>query len=187
MKDDIVSRAAAFAAKAHSGAKRKGNGMPYILHPMEDAVIVSTITDDPEIIAAALLHDTVEDTDVTAEDIEREFGARVASLVAHETENKRREMRPEDSWKIRKEESLEVLKNGPRETKILWLGDKLSNIRAIARSYDEIGFKFFELFHQKDPEQQGWYYKTVLEYLSDFDGCPAYEEYKTLVRHVFGE
>lgn len=187
MNDDTVSRAAAFAAKAHSGTVRKGNGLPYILHPMEDAVIVSTMIDDQDVIAAALLHDTIEDTDVTYEDIEREFGVRVASLVAHETEDKRPGIPPEESWRIRKEESIEVLRAASRETKILWLGDKLSNMRSFAQLYDESGYEFLKLFHQKDPEQQGWYYKTILDLLSELDAYPAYAEYKALVRHVFGD
>ena len=68
-------------------------------------------------------------------------------------ENKRREMRPEDSGKIRKEESLEVLKNGPRETMILWLGDKLSNIRSIQRDFVELGDEVWQRSNQKDPAE----------------------------------
>ena len=78
----MVSKAIVFATKAHEGQFRKATKIPYILHPMECAVIISGMTTDEEMIAAALLHDTVEDCDVTIEDIRREFGSRVAQFVA---------------------------------------------------------------------------------------------------------
>ena len=74
----MIEEAAAFAAQAHHGTFRKGTQIPYITHPMEAAVIVSGFTDDPEMIAAALLHDVVEDTGVTEEEIRERFGSRVA-------------------------------------------------------------------------------------------------------------
>lgn len=78
---DLVHCAVLFAAEAHRGEFRKGKAIPYILHPMEVAAITAGMTDDPEIIAAALLHDTIEDAGVSAEEIAAEFGPRVASLV----------------------------------------------------------------------------------------------------------
>ena len=107
---DIFDKAVIFAVKAHSGALRKGTGTPYILHPLEVAAIAGTLTKDPEILAACVLHDTVEDTKTTMEDIVSAFGERVAKLVASETEDKRGDMPPSDSWQIRKEESLRELK-----------------------------------------------------------------------------
>ena len=84
----MIRRAAAFAAKAHEGMMRKGSRIPYIYHPMEVALIVAQMTDDPEVIAAAYLHDVLEDTSVTPEKIQGEFGARVLSLVQAESEDK---------------------------------------------------------------------------------------------------
>lgn len=181
---NIFDRAVAFALKAHEGQKRKDGGV-YILHPLEDAAIVGTMTNDLEILAAAVLHDTVEDTPVTAEDILENFGERVAALVAHETEDKRPEMKPSDSWRIRKEESLAVLKDSGIETKMLWVGDKLSNMRSLSRAYDVLGERVFDRFNEKDPRQQRWYHETVLEYTKELADCPAYKEYKTLFDRVF--
>lgn len=73
----MIRKAAEFAAKAHEGAVRKGSRIPYIYHPMEAAVIVAQMTEDEEVIAAAYLHDVLEDTAVTAEQLEKEFGGRV--------------------------------------------------------------------------------------------------------------
>lgn len=64
---------------AHTG---RATRIPYIVHPLETALIASMLTNDEEILAAALLHDTIEDTDVTYEDLKQEFGTRVADLVA---------------------------------------------------------------------------------------------------------
>jgi (p)ppGpp synthase/HD superfamily hydrolase len=77
----ITLHATEFAALAHAGQERKYTGHPYVWHPISVAIKVASVTDDPEMIAAALLHDTVEDTDATHEDIANRFGARVATLV----------------------------------------------------------------------------------------------------------
>ena len=74
------------AAAAHSGMTRKGTGIPYLSHPVEAASIIAEMTDDQELIAAAVLHDVVEDTEVTAQELEEMFGSRVAHYVACETE-----------------------------------------------------------------------------------------------------
>ena len=67
---ELVSEAIAFAVKAHDGMRRKKSDAPYILHPMEAAVIVGTMTDDQNLIAAAALHDVVEDANITIDEIE---------------------------------------------------------------------------------------------------------------------
>ena len=103
---ELVSKAIVFAAEAHDGMRRKKSDAPYILHPMEAAVIVGTMTDDQNLIAAAALHDVVEDTDITIDEIGEKFGPRVKALVSSETENKRPELPSADTWRIRKEETL---------------------------------------------------------------------------------
>ncbi|MBR0113072.1 MAG: bifunctional (p)ppGpp synthetase/guanosine-3',5'-bis(diphosphate) 3'-pyrophosphohydrolase [Clostridia bacterium] len=182
---NLFDRAVEFAVKAHEGQLRKDKSL-FILHPLEVAVIAGTMTRDEAVLAAAVLHDTVEDTPVTADDILSNFGERVAELVASETEDKRPEQKASDTWLIRKEESLEVLKNCDDEgIKILWLSDKLSNMRAFVREYENVGDEFFSRFNQPDPEKQKWYFITIEELLSDLEGYGAYSEYKTLVHRLF--
>jgi len=182
--DGIFEKAVAFAFKAHSGQKRRAGGM-YVLHALEAATIVGTMTNDEEVLAAAVLHDTVEDTAVTAEEIKANFGERVAELVAHETENKRTGLDSKATWKIRKEESLNMLKESDIESKMLWLGDKLSNMRSIASDHERIGESVFEKFNQQDPKEQCWYYGTVLEYIKELSKYQAYKEYEFLFHKVF--
>lgn len=81
----MIREAAEFAEKAHRGAVRKGSDIPYITHPLETAVITSMMSDDDELIAAALLHDTMEDAGVSYEELKKHFGSHVADLVAEES------------------------------------------------------------------------------------------------------
>ena len=85
----MIEEAAAFAERVHRGTFRKGTAIPYIVHPMETAVIVSGFTDEEEMIAAALLHDVVEDAGVTGEELEERFGRRVKELVLAEERTQR--------------------------------------------------------------------------------------------------
>ena len=183
---ELVSEAIIFAAKAHDGMRRKKNKSPYILHPMEAAVIVSTMTNDQEVIAAAALHDVVEDAGIKMETIEEVFGARVRELVESETEDKRADRPPMETWKIRKEESLLVLKN-TEDLDVLrvWLGDKLANMRSLYREWKIEGDAMWNNFNQKDPKMQAWYYGTIAEYTSRLSETSAWIEYKTLTEMVF--
>ena len=106
----LMDRAIIFATRAHSGTYRKGTNIPYIVHPIEAAAIVSTITHDPDMIAAAVLHDVVEDTDATVEEIRFFFNDRIARLVEAESENKRKDLPPQETWMIRKMETLNFLR-----------------------------------------------------------------------------
>lgn len=181
----VLDQALAFAIKAHEGQFRKGTQIPYILHPMEAASIVGTMTTDDEIIAAAALHDVVEDTETTVNDVIALFGSRVGSLVASESENKREDLPAESTWKIRKQETLDHLKTAPIEVKMITLGDKLSNIRAIHRDYQAIGDELWQRFNQKDKREHYWYYSSIAQCISELDRFQAYKEYCELVDKTF--
>ena len=185
---ELVSEAIAFAVKAHDGMRRKKSDAPYILHPMEAAVIVGTMTDDQNLIAAAVLHDVVEDADVKIEEIEEKFGKRVRELVQSETEDKRADLPAGDTWRIRKEESLEVLKNTDDVAVLMvWIGDKLANMRAIYRSFKAEGEAMWQNFNQKNPSEQAWYYRSIAELTKALSDTSAWIEYKTLTELVFGK
>lgn len=187
MVENIINKAIQFATEAHKGVVRKGSKLPYILHPLEAGVIVSSMTNDENVIAAAILHDVLEDTDVTYEELKKEFGV-VADYVSAESENKRKELPPEATWKIRKQETIEHLQQETRkEIKIIALADKLSNIRSMYQDYQEVGDKLWERFHEKRKEEQGWYYKSLVTAMQDMDCYLAWQEYKVLVEKVFGE
>lgn len=182
----LMDRAIIFATRAHSGTYRKGTKIPYIVHPIEAAAIVATITDDPDMIAAAVLHDVVEDTDATVEEIRLFFNDHIAKLVEAESENKRKDLPPQDTWMVRKTETLEFLRDrADREAKILALADRLSNIRAIYRDQLEVGDRLWERFNEKRKERHGWLYRQVAEALSALSDTCAWQEYDDLVRKTF--
>ena len=184
---ELLSEAIEFAVKAHDGMRRRKSDSPYVLHPMEVAVIVGSMTDDQSVIAAAALHDVVEDAGITMDEIEERFGPRVKALVASETENKREDLPPEQTWYIRKSESLEVLKNSDDlDVLILWLGDKLSNIRSFYHAWVVEGDAIWERFHQSDIKMQAWYYRSIMKYTERLCDRLAWKEYKTLVELMFG-
>ena len=185
---ELVSEAIAFAVKAHDGMRRKKSEAPYILHPMEAAVIVGTMSDDQNLIAAAALHDVVEDAGITIDEVEERFGKRVRELVASETEDKRADLPPSDTWRIRKEESLAVLKNTDDiGVLMVWLGDKLANMRSIYRDWKVEGEAMWQRFNQKNVNEQAWYYSSIVKLTERLSDTSAWLEYKTLTELVFGK
>lgn len=184
---NLFEEALIYATVMHSGKVRKSTNIPYILHPLEVSQIISTITDDIEIIAAGVLHDVVEDTDGTLEEIRLRFGDRVATLVDSETENKYTSLDKSSTWKMRKSESLVKLNNAKDlGVKILWLADKLSNIRSMARLYSEKGAEVWNIFNQKDPLMHKWYYKSVAESIElDLNRTGAFKEFIKQINYLW--
>ena len=179
-------KALAFATEAHAGVMRKADGSPFILHPLEVACIVSTLTHDEDVLCAALLHDVVEDTSHELREIEEEFGERVAFLVDTETEDKRRDQPAADTWLIRKQESLAVLREADDEAVgMLWLADKLANMRSFVRLRARSGDAFWQGFNQKDKSKQAWYYREIRDILSPLSEHSAWKEYAALYDMVF--
>ena len=183
----LLNRAIVFAVRAHAGTERRGKGFPYIVHPMEAVAIVATMTSDQELLAAAALHDTVEDTDVTVEQIRAEFGERIASLVASESDTLEAGVSEEASWHARKQAAIDRLAHASRDAKIVALGDKLSNMRAIARDYASQGDALWNLFHAKDPKDHEWHYRGLADSLGELRDTFAYKEFLQLINQVFGK
>ena len=181
----VLDRAIIFAVKAHSGTERRGKGYPYIVHPMEAVEIVATMTADQELLAAAALHDTVEDTHVTVDQIREEFGDRVADLVASESDEMPAGVSEEDSWHSRKRAAIDRLSKESREAKMVALGDKLSNMRAIARDYAIMGDALWNIFHAKDPKDHEWHYRGLADALRELEDTSAYKEFENLINQVF--
>lgn len=184
---NMVNNAIAYATEKHSGTYRKGRMIPYIFHPLEAANITATLTSDPEVIAASVLHDTIEDTDATYDDILDKFGQRVADYVMSETEDKMRGLPAEQSWKARKQATIDHLKNETDiNVKILVLSDKLSNLRQLYIDYNEVGEELWQRFHQHDPWQHKWYYTELCDCFKELSCFPAYDEYCWRLSMVFG-
>ena len=178
----MINKAREFATKAHEGQVRKGTNRPYIVHPIEVGDIVSSMTQDAEVISAALLHDTIEDCEhVSRMLLAEEFSERVANMVAQESEDKSK------TWMERKRATIEHIRNAPHEVKLICLADKLSNIRDIDRDYPVVGDELWNRFRMKDKDTIGWYYKGVRDSLEDtLNTLKPYEEYCMLIKKNFG-
>lgn len=178
----MVNKAIKFATKAHEGQLRKGTQRPYIVHPVEVGDIVSSMTQDAEVISAAVLHDTIEDCEgISRTMLAQEFSERVANMVAQESEDKSK------TWMERKKATIEHIKTAPYEVKMICLADKLSNMRDIDRDYPVYGEELWNRFRMKDKDTIGWYYKGVRDSLADaFEGEEPFEEYCRLIDKNFG-
>ena len=184
---ELLDRAIGFAVRAHSGTERRGKGFPHIVHPMEAVAIVATITPDQEMLAAAALHDVVEDTDFTIGDIRSAFGERIASLVEKETDIEIAEMDSSKSWHARKQAAIDRLAETPRDAKIVAMGDKLSNMRAIARDYSKVGDDLWNLFHVTDRSEHEWHYRGLADSLRELSDTEAFQEFESLIDKVFSK
>ena len=184
LETQFFDKAVKFDVEAHQGTERRGKGYPYIIHPMEAASIVATITNDQEMLAAAILHDTVEDTDVTIEQIRECFGDRVAELVQRETAPLDESL----TWREKKTTQVGQLADASYDSKVVALGDKLSNMRGIAWDYRKIGDEVWKLFHAPNGKSDvEWYYRSLAKAMSELSETLAYQEFENLLEEVFGE
>lgn len=180
----LLNDAIAYAVLMHRQGLRKGTTMPYIVHPLEVMHILEVMTGDKHLMAAGVLHDVVEDTDATIENVYAKFGEEVGALVAGHTE-----MHKEDPWEKRKQEALAHLAQAEEREQMLVLADKLANVRAIARDYARYGEDLWQRF-KRGKDVQSWYYHAAVKAMAalEFDSAaaPFYKEFEDKVNEVFG-
>ena len=181
LNTELLYRAIVFAVRAHAGTERRSKGFPYIVHPLEAVGIVATMTSDQELLAAAALHDVVEDTDITLEQIRDEFGEHIAALVAAETDELYPEVHDVESWRKRKQAAIDRLASASLGAKMVALGDKLSNMRAIARDYAVQGDELWNRFRSKDRKDHEWHYRGLADSLRELHDTFAYKEFVQLI------
>ena len=177
-ESNLIRKALEFAAKAHRTQVRIGTDIPYIVHPMEAALILTRAGASDSLIAAALLHDTLEDTNTTEQELEDVFGETVVKLVRYMTRN------DDLDWFENRQHSIDKLGTSSREEMLLFLADKVANLRSIAADYAEIGDKIWDRFN-KGCEDQKWYYANIAKGLSSLSDVAAYHEYVLLVDRIF--
>lgn len=183
--ENIFEKACLYALEKHKNQRRK-DGSIYILHPFEVATIVSTVTKDEDVLAASILHDVPEECDVDIEEIRNLFGDRVSDIVRLETEPKFPNLSKKDSWKLRKEEAINRLHNSNDiGFKIVYLSDKLANIRSLYISYQTMGLDAFNKFNVKSIDDQAWYYYSVLNEVSELKDTDIYREYEIKINEIF--
>lgn len=174
----LIHKAIEFAAIRHKDQKRKGTELPYIVHPMEVMQILTENGCDKTVIAAGILHDTIEDTETTYDDILENFGKEIADIVASESEDKSK------SWKERKQTTIDSLPNESFETQLVCCADKLSNLRSMLWDYQKTGENLWERF-RADKENIQWYYNGIIESLSALEDYDMYQELKNTFYKLF--
>jgi (p)ppGpp synthase/HD superfamily hydrolase len=158
----VVEQAFRFAARAHRDHFRKASDLPYVVHPAAVALILQKAgVDDEDILAAALLHDTVEDTEATIEDVGNEFQERVVRLVSAVTEEKRDSFGRKYSWEERKQSHIRHLQDAEVDVCIIVLADKLHNLCSMLfdlQQGDELWSKF-----GATQERIEWYHLSIID------------------------
>lgn len=175
--NDLVNRAFAFARSAHFGQVRK-NGKPYINHPLSVANILAENGASDELIAAGFLHDTIEDADITAEELKKNFGDGVVRFILFDTEDKSL------PWEQRKTATLNALEHCDREYAMLICADKLSNIKDISDDLKTIGESVWNNF-KYGREKQEWLYRKYLSALLSVSDLKMYSDLERTVNSVF--
>lgn len=178
----VLEEAIQFATQRHAGQLRKGTNFPYITHPLETMNILNTMSADTNLLIAGVLHDTVEDTDTTLDEIRNLFGEDVAALVAAHTEDKSR------SWIERKQHTINELQTAPLRVKMLIMADKVSNLRSMYTDYNLVGDELWKRFNAPK-EKQAWYYSEIQNALYELENSEdtqrIYWEMAELFRNLF--
>ena len=171
-----------FAMDAHKGAVRKGTNKPYILHPIETLQILASMDADTNLMVAGLLHDTLEDTNVTLLDIYEQFGVDVAALVNAHTEDKRQ------IWYMRKLHTIDEVPKAILRQKMLVIADKVANLRSMYADYKALGDELWSRFNAPK-HLQAWYYSKLNDGLYELQDYPetadVYWEMTALYKDLF--
>nr|WP_263323418.1 HD domain-containing protein [Neobacillus sp. Marseille-Q6967] len=176
---DVIEKALQVASIGHKNQVRKNTDIPYITHPVTVGIMLMKAGYSDELVAAAILHDTVEDTSITLEKIQQEFGPGIAEIIEGCSE-------PDKSlpWKNRKEHTIEFLKTASEEIRVVVCADKLHNIRSIIKDYEQIGDNVWERFNA-GKEQQKWYYTNVVKSLGHLSSFHLLTELQKEVAQLF--
>ena len=178
---DMVEKAIIFAAKAHDHQKRKGTDIPYITHPIAVGMLLQKEKCSEEVIVAGILHDTLEDTETTFEDLTEVFGLHIANLVLAASEKDK-----SLPWEVRKQQTIDVLKDATLEEIQVIVADKYHNLKSIQSDLELLGDLIWQRFNRGKRDQH-WYYASIVKALS-----PRKKEFRVIgeleevVIEVFG-
>lgn len=181
----LLDKALAFAAKAHQGQFRKGTDIPYISHPYAVGLILQGAGCREEVVAAGILHDLLEDTEVNLAQLREEFGLGVAMIVEGCSEPEHDDL----PWETRKEHTIAYLKSAPVEIRMVACADKLHNLRSMLVDYRQVGEALWVRF-KRGREKQEWCYRELAASLGNNPGSPELEwifrQYEAAVEEMFG-
>ena len=176
-----IGAARRFATDAHHGQPRRGTRFPYIVHPAEVARLIAAHYADEDLVVAALLHDTLEDTDTTAAEIEARFGPRVARLVVAVTSVYGA------NWRATRTATLAKLVSAEPDAVRLKVADGLSNVRSIARDVRQHGrAAAFAKFRASSSADLAWYHRGICATaLARLGAEPLLEQYRAAIEELW--
>lgn len=178
----LKQKAREFAVMAHDGQTRKSSNIPYITHPIRVAERLEQNGFSDELVCAGYLHDVVEDTIYELEDIEKQFGQKVAHFVARHTEDKSK------SWDARKRQTINTIKNAEKEVKYLIVADKLDNLLSLEQDLERLGDAVWQYFNAGFSKQK-WYNQSIAQNMDNglySNEIPPYlAAYRAAVKRVF--
>lgn len=178
---NLIEKAINFAAQAHEGQYRKSTKIPYIAHSFAVGMLLQQVKCSAEVVAAGILHDTVEDTPVTVEVLVENFGEKIANLVQAASEQDK-----SLPWKERKLHTIQSLLNASIEEIQIITADKLHNLSSIRQDLEVQGEGVWKRFN-RGKKAQHWYYSSIVKTL-----LPRKKEFKLIgqlekeVKMVFG-
>lgn len=195
----MIVKAFELAHKLHKGQYRKGEGrIPYIVHPMKVATILIKFKQPQYVVAAGFLHDIVEDTGFTLNELKKDFNKDVVRLVEMATELDHQKY----SWKERKDHMINKVKDARKDEKILVCADKLANVTDMIYDYKrmkaEVWMQFIDHFpKEKDRDKlvewyyqySEWYYRSMLESLAagkdSIKNTMIFKDYKRAINRLY--
>ncbi len=177
MNGPLVEKAIALALRAHEGQMRKEAPTPYIVHPVRVALLLARYGFSDEVIAAGLVHDVVEDTPVSLDDVRRELGDAVADLVAPVTHD---DTLP---WEEKKRAYIEAVRVAPEDAKAIATADKIANAESLIAAHAREGNAVWNYFNA-GREKKVWFEESMLAMLHESWQHPIVDAYAQMVAQV---
>jgi len=175
--NNLIEKAAQISVSAHKEQRRKTDGSPYAVHPIMVAFLLDRHGFSDDVIAAALVHDVLEDTDFPREEIINILGQDILEIVDKVSEDKSLE------WKARKEKYIETVKQSNEKVKAVSIGDKIHNAKSLIAFHKEHGAETWDKFN-KPKDLKLWFEKEMLKAFKETWDHPLIAEYEKLVNEM---
>lgn len=178
---DKIEKAIRQASLLHRGQLRKGDGsVPFITHPFAIALILSKFSDDEDVIVGGILHDIIEETSYSYEELEKDFGEKIRNMVESVTECRKVDA-PAKTWQERKETYLGLMGKMSHQALIISAADKIHNLLSMMYDYKIVGESMWNKFSVPS-DKRLWFYGECLKILQKRLKSPIVEEYKKVFK-----
>jgi (p)ppGpp synthase/HD superfamily hydrolase len=174
---DIVENAARIAVIAHKEQKRKDGDTPYVVHPFMVAFTLARYGFRNEVVAAALVHDVLEDTDFPEDELREAIGEETFAIVQAVTND------PALEWEAQRMRYIETVRNGPDGALAVSLADKLHNMKNLLTAHAEQGPALWSRFN-RGKEKKLWFEESMLAMLKETWKHPMIDEYEELIKKM---